>query len=146
MSDFDALTVHMTATGAAVVSHPGMCAAEAAARLRALADVMQAAHDAELTQVPPAGLTSEPGPDEMQPLHSDLSRLDRDRQLWTDGMGHVWDLSLTWADATGNTWTWTRRMDLGAPVMRMHGGGEEQPLDAIRGFAGPLTPVTGGGR
>src|SRR3546814_2142024 len=49
-----------------------------------------------------------------EPINAKGSTLDRERRVWTDGNGHTWDLTVTWADnETGNEWRWMGRVDGG---------------------------------
>lgn len=83
--------------------------------------------------------------DDLAPMKARGGSLTGDR--WTDGEGHVWDLSLIWIDGCRQRWMWAGRFDQsGAPIMRHLTGGRHMPLDAIRGiFGGPMRPAVSGG-
>ncbi|WP_327162065.1 phiSA1p31-related protein [Streptomyces zaomyceticus] len=121
----------------------GMCTTEAAAMLSLIAGELVASHppfpchwDEERDTPAPADR-----PDE--PLPGDGGRLDAERQVWTDGTGHTWDLSVPWDDAVSVRWVWTGRMDTsGVPLMRADDG-EVESLDVIRAVVGPIAPGVG---
>ena len=135
------LVVMLDRSGRMQTSVRGMCNSLAASVLRALADDLDATHppfpcDWDPARDAPAG----DRPDE--PLPTNGARLDAERQVWTDGTGHRWDLSVTWEDAVKVRWQWTGRMDAqGAPLMRADDGAEVESLDVIRAVVGPIAPA-----
>ncbi|AZM53306.1 hypothetical protein DMA15_12500 [Streptomyces sp. WAC 01529] len=77
-----------------------------------------------------------------EPIDSRRGRLDRERSLWTDGRGHLWDLSLVWGDVADRLWRWHGSLDsFGAPLLRTVDGTTTEPLDVVRAVYGPLIPV-----
>ncbi|NJP71929.1 phiSA1p31-related protein [Streptomyces sp. C1-2] len=128
--------------GAEIIGENSMCKVTAANTLRVIADVMESGHGPGVCT--PAGPAGFGRPDE--PLYPHAGTLDQERQVWTDGAGHAWDLSVPWRDNAGSTWLWYGRLDLqGAPLMRSNDWPEPQPLDALRFLRGPMAPVYRGG-
>jgi hypothetical protein len=134
------LVVIFEADGSAKVSHPGMCPASAAVILRRLASVMEHQHGMSRCSESAQPEMQQERPTEPLGLPGEL---DEARKIWTDGRGHTWDLSATWADMAGQVWRWTGRLDSnGAPWMRSGDDVDEQPLDVVRAVYGPIAPVT----
>lgn len=120
--------------------------ADCAVALRDLAHVFEVvAGELHGTQPEPdQDEAHEPAPVE-QPLVARGGRLDRERRTWTDDGGHVWDLSLTWADAVGNEWRWTGSLDRSGTPTMVGGAGDCMPLDVVRVLLGPIAPCRGEG-
>lgn len=125
--------------GHAELIHAAMSPAAAAAELRRLAFMLdQAAAACEAPPLSPSG-------DYIEPMAARGGTLDGDR--WTDGHGHVWDLSLIWTDECDQTWMWAGWFDRsGAPMMRSVDHGDQMPLDTVRVVYGALRPGSAGGR
>lgn len=140
--DEHALVVLVAHDGSYDVQNPNLCNVLAAALLRGIADQLEASH-------PP--YPCEPSSDieahherADEPLLSNAGSLDRERQVWTDGTGHTWDLSLPWTDNGDRSWRWHGSLDSqGSPLMRAEDGDQVQPLDVLRTVLGPIAP--GGG-
>ncbi|MGW2708655.1 phiSA1p31-related protein [Streptomyces sp. NPDC001356] len=132
-----------TEGGAEIVGDDQVCKLKAAAVLRVVADVLASEHEQGQCR-PPTRTPQWRRPAE--PLIPHVSTLDRGRSLWTDGTGHVWDLSVPWGDAYGRSWRWTGDMDRtsGAPLMATEYRAEQQPLDVLRATFGPIAPLPGG--
>lgn len=128
---------------AQLVGDDSVCALHAAAALQALAGMLLAEH---VTEGCRAAAEEAPGERPAEPLLPFAGSIDRDRQVWTDGTGHVWDLSVAWADVNGDTWRWRGGMDpvSGAPVLRCEQWEGAHPLDVLREGRGPIRPVVGG--
>jgi len=144
--DYDELTLVLTmgTNGIVEASHPKLCELEAARILRNVADQMEAAHERG-----PGGGVQIPEHRPAEPMPTSGSSLDHEARVWTDGTGHTWDLSITWADQeTGNTWRWAGRFAPGgAPLLHAVGyPGITRPLDVLRAEYGPIYPAVGGGR
>lgn len=134
------LDVHGSAE---ILGENNVCKARAADVLRYVADVLDSEHGPGMCYPP-----SEPSQfgRPAEPLQVHAGTLDRERQVWTDGTGHVWDLSVPWRDNAGSTWLWYGRLDRqGAPLMWSNDWPESQPLDALRSLRGPMAPVYRGG-
>ncbi|MFI9600367.1 phiSA1p31-related protein [Streptomyces sp. NPDC052043] len=120
-----------------------ICPIRTAALLRVIANDLIASHPlgrcAPSTEAP---IWSRPP----EALHPEAGTLDRARKLWTDGTGHVWDLSVPWGDAYGDTWRWhgTLESESGVPILRCDQWKGEHPLDVLRAGRGPIAPVLGG--
>lgn len=128
---------------AEIVGDDQVCKMQAATILQYVANVLIAEHGTGCCH-PTPGVSGYARPAE--PLHAQAGSLDRDAQLWTDGTGHVWDLSMPWQDNAGSTWQWYGSLDgQGAPLMRSNDWPEPQPLDALRYLRGPMVPVYRGG-
>lgn len=120
-----------------------VCKLKAAAILSVIARDLVAEHGrGRCTPLPEAPLWQRPD----EPLVPYAGTLDRERRLWTDGTGHVWDLSVPWADANGDTWRWHGVIDAasGAPVLRCDQWKGAHSLDVLRAGRGPIRPVVGG--
>jgi hypothetical protein len=132
-----------TSGGAEIHGDDQVCKIKAATVLRVIADMLANEHPHG-----PCGPSERTPrwtrPDE--PLHSNAGSLDRSAQVWTDGTGHAWDLSMPWQDAAGSTWLWYGSLDgQGAPLMRSNDHPTPEPLDALRALRGPIAPVHRGG-
>lgn len=141
------LVLTMGPNGMVEASHPGMCKIEAARILRRVAAQMVASHAPDACTPDDEQPIPEHRPAE--PVDASGSSLDRERRVWSDGTGHTWDLSVTWADQeTGNEWRWMGRVDRsGAPVLHAVGyPGISESLDVLRAMYGPIYPAVGGGR
>lgn len=115
---------------------PPAAAASALRHLAATLDEVAAKH---------GGPSPAPQGDHIEPLTARGGSLDGDR--WTDGHGHVWDLSLTWVDECDQAWMWAGWFDrAGAPMMRSTLHGDQMPLDTVRVVYGALRPAAGGQR
>lgn len=137
------LVVMVRSDGTVTVSSPSLCDGVAADVLRSIAAQLEAAH-------PPypchpaadaAPLTEAP-----ETLGTGGGRYDADRHVWTDGAGHAWDLSVTWAAAGADpVWEWAREFDRsGTPVMQTVGDPSvREALDVLRVLYGPIAPTTG---
>ncbi|GGQ81042.1 phiSA1p31-related protein [Streptomyces flaveolus] len=129
--------------GAELHGDDTMCRLQLAAILSVLAGRLVAEATAE-TCAP----VEAPGwwerPDE--PLMPQAGTLDRERQVWTDGTGHAWDLTVPWADVYGDTWRWHGHLDgeSGMPVLRCDQWPGAHPLDVLRAGRGPIRPTVGG--
>lgn len=129
---------------AEILGENTVCKARVADVLRVVADVMENEHG-------PGPCTPQAGPADGfgrrdEPLFPHAGTLDSERQVWTDGTGHAWDLSVPWRDNAGSTWLWYGRLDgQGAPMMRSNDWPEPQPLDSLRALRGPMAPVYRGG-
>lgn len=125
-----------------LIGEDSFCAIRVAALLRLIAADLLASHPLGPC-APQAEATVWERPAE--PLHPQGSTLDRVRQLWTDGTGHVWDLSVKWGDASGRPWRWTGELDrvTGVPLMRCEYRPDTQPLDVLRATCGPIAPMGG---
>lgn len=135
------IVVTVNPDGKAAVSHPTMCAVDAAAWLERLAAVMRAEHPPHACD--PAQ-DAEPEEREPEPLLQHGGSLADDRRTWFDGTGHAWDLGVVWRDVVDVEWRWVGRMDeSGAPLMRSSTPGDVQSLDVIRAVVGPIVPVRG---
>lgn len=117
-----------------------ICDRMAADMLRTIAAQLDAEHPAH--SCTPGGAPYER--DEAEPLDGRDGELDVDRQVWTDGRGHAWDLSLSWGDCADGAWRWTGLLDAaGTPMMRAVETDERAPLDVVRSLYGPIAPVVG---
>ncbi|MFI5809289.1 phiSA1p31-related protein [Streptomyces sp. NPDC051561] len=138
--DEHVLVITVDAQGALDITPTGGCT-------HAVASVLVHAARALVDAHPPYPCTpdaEQPSGDE--PLHAEHGTLDAERRVWTDGTGHVWDLSVTWAAAaTEPLWMWSGRLDhLGTPVMQPVGDdGVRESLDVLRALYGPISPVGG---
>ncbi|MFF5451835.1 phiSA1p31-related protein [Streptomyces sp. NPDC012950] len=134
------LVVALDRTGVMRTSVRGICSQMAADILRGLADDLEADHPAYPCHWDEERDTPAPADRPAEPLPTDGARLDAGRKVWTDGTGHVWDLSVPWQDAVDVRWRWTGRMDgTGTPLMQSVDGVES--LDVIRAVVGPIVPV-----
>ncbi|MFI1607813.1 phiSA1p31-related protein [Streptomyces griseofuscus] len=124
--------------------HTGkVCTMRAADLLEKLAARLRASHPPFRCLPSAAAVPTAERPDEL--LLAEGGRLDRTASVWTDGRGHVWDLSLTWVDTMGAEWRWYGSLDSnGAPLLRANNGATVQALDVVRALYGPLAPVTEG--
>jgi hypothetical protein len=120
-----------------------VCKLRAAALLRVIANDLAAEHPLGACTPEP---DAEPWERPAESLHSQFGTLDAERALWTDGTGHVWNLSIPWGDAFGRSWRWHGVVDplSGAPMMRCEYRFEAQPLDLLRALYGPIAPLSGG--
>ncbi|RPK76390.1 hypothetical protein EES45_23140 [Streptomyces sp. ADI97-07] len=141
--DFDehALVVTVTRSGIASVVHPSMCGVAAAATLRDLAEQIEAAHSATVC-------APDAEPEAQQPAQPETLGLggafDADREVWTDGTGHAWDLTVTWGSVGNLRWRWTGgTTEAGVPLMRTGEGTEPQPFDLVWALYGPLFAAAG---
>ncbi|MFF1498670.1 phiSA1p31-related protein [Streptomyces sp. NPDC058316] len=142
--DYDehALVLTVTRGGGVTITNPRMCDSAAAAMLRDIADQLDAGH-------PPYPCNPAAVPEQhshAEPLGQG-GALDADRRVWTDGTGHVWDLSGRWTAAeTPGEWEWSGRLDdRGTPVMSAVGSPEvRESLDVLRALYGPISPSVGG--
>ncbi|ALF00182.1 conserved hypothetical protein [Streptomyces sp. SPB78] len=139
--DEHSLVVTIDADGVAELHSAGMCKMRAAAILRFVSTQLAAEHG-----FGPCLPQPEPQHDRPEePLHAHAGTLDREAKLWTDGTGHVWDLSLSWRDATDQSWRWHGSLDRqGTPIMRSGDGSVSESLDIVRALWGPLAPEFGG--
>lgn len=147
--DYDELPLVLTMgpNGIVEASHPGMCKIQAARILRNVANQMVAAHSPH--ECTPGDEAPIPEHRPAEPIDAADGSLDAERKVWTDGTGHTWDLSVTWADQeTGNTWRWAGRFAPGGvPLLHAVGyPGITRPLDVLRAEYGPIYPAVGGGR
>ncbi|MEV5911102.1 phiSA1p31-related protein [Streptomyces chartreusis] len=132
-----------TEGNAELIGEDTMCPINVAAMLRIIAADLLMSHPlGPCLPTPEPPTWSRPA----EPLHPFAATLDRARKLWTDGTGHVWDLSVWWGDAFGRVWRWTGDLDRtsGAPLMRCEYRPETQPLDVLRAVCGPIAPMAGG--
>ncbi|MCT9139042.1 phiSA1p31-related protein [Streptomyces violarus] len=132
-----------TEGGAELLGEDTMCPIQTAAILRTIAADLLASHPlGPCAPVAEAPAWSRPP----EPLHPFAGTLDRARKVWTDGTGHVWDLSVPWADANGDTWRWHGVLDQvsGAPILRCDQWKGAHTLDVLREGRGPIRPVVGG--
>lgn len=142
--DFDEqrLVILVDPDGRYEVKKSKMCDAAAAEMLTAIAQQLVEQHGP--TPCNPAAEPDQPKGRPLESLDSAQGELDRDRKLWRDGRGHMWDLSLSWRDAADRPWRWQGVLDSqGAPIMRSEDGVDRQPLDAVRALYGPLVPSSG---
>ncbi|MFB6875707.1 phiSA1p31-related protein [Streptomyces sp. NPDC056323] len=142
--DFDeqALVVTVARDGFTTVAAARMCDSAAADLLRRIADQLDAGH-------PPYPCDPAAAPEEHDHVETlgNGGSLDADRRVWTDGTGHVWDLSGRWTAAeTPGEWEWSGRLDSsGTPVMTVVGSPEVcESLDVLRALYGPISPSVGG--
>ncbi|MFJ3587492.1 phiSA1p31-related protein [Streptomyces sp. NPDC090231] len=138
------LVVTVAHDGSTTVANPGICDAAAADVLRSIAAQLDAGHPPY-----PCNPGAEPAPqhDHAEPLDAPNGSLDTERRVWTDGTGHVWDLSARWAAAeTEPEWEWSGGLDhQGTPVMRAVGADDvRESLDVLRTLYGPIFPAVGG--
>ncbi|MET9816553.1 phiSA1p31-related protein [Streptomyces sp. NPDC006355] len=141
--DEQRLVILVDSDGRLEVQTGKICTARAAEVLEQIAARLRAAHPPFPCFPPAAANPTSERPDEL--LLADGGRLDRSAQVWTDGRGHAWDLSLTWGDATGVEWRWYGSLDSnGAPLLRANNGVTVQALDVVRALYGPLAPLAGG--
>lgn len=132
-----------TEGGAELIGEGTMCPFRTAALLRVIAADLIASHPlgpcAPSTEAPTWERPTEP-------INPQAGTLDRARRLYTDGTGHVWDLSLPWRDANGDTWRWHGTLDgeSGVPILRCDQWPGAHPLDVLRAGRGPIRPVLGG--
>lgn len=137
------LVVTLDKSGTMRTSVRGICPDMAAAILRRLAADIEADHPPFPCHWDEQRDAPEPADRPDEPLPGDGARLDAERQVWTDGTGHTWDLSVPWDDAVSVRWVWTGRMDTsGVPLMRADDG-EVESLDVIRAVVGPIAPGVG---
>ena len=132
-----------TEGNAELIGEDTICPIRTAALLRVIANDLIASHPlGRCTPSAEAPTWSRPA----EPLIPQAGTLDRARSLWTDGTGHVWDLSVPWADAFGRAWQWTGQLDRtsGTPMMRCEYRPDTQPLDVLRAVCGPIAPMPGG--
>ncbi|MDT0381383.1 phiSA1p31-related protein [Streptomyces sp. DSM 42041] len=130
--------------GTVSVPHSQLCPEQAAAALRQVADHLDAQHTER--PCPPRLPDLDPdGPPPETPFTTRGGRLDALRQVWFDGTGHAWDLSLAWGDACGVEWRWNGRLDPTGrvPLMVASVEGETEPLDVVRARFSPMRPVGG---
>lgn len=143
--DLDEFVLVLTVArdGSTTVFNPTICDSAAAEMLRSIAAQLDADHPPY-----PCSPGSEPAPqhDHAEPLDGPNGSLDAERRVWTDGTGHVWDLSGRWAAAeTVPEWEWSGRLDhRGTPVMRAVGSDVCESLDVLRTLYGPISPALGG--
>lgn len=117
-----------------------VCTVRAAELLEDLAGQLRASHPPYPCEAPNGA--SGPKGRPAEPLDARGGKLDRERSLWTDGRGHVWDLSLVWGDVADRRWQWHGSLDsFGAPLLRTVDGTTTEPLDVVRAVYGPLVPV-----
>jgi hypothetical protein len=135
-----AIVVVVQRDGSHVVEVDGVCKSLAAEFLRGIASRLVAEHGPGLCT--PAPALRHPADDEPANVHG--GRLDRERKVWRDPRGEVFDLSLTWVDQTESAWRWHGSTgQFGEPILRCEDG-EVQPLGVLRALYGPLAPVSGG--
>lgn len=140
MIDLDehVLVITLDEHGDLGITPAGACAYAVAAVLMHAAHALAAEHPP--FRCNPAA--EQPSGDE--PLYAEHGTLDADRRVWTDGTGHVWDLSVAWAAAgTESLWKWSGRLDRGVPVMQAVGTGVKESLDVLRALYGPISPAGG---
>ncbi|MFD3517751.1 phiSA1p31-related protein [Streptomyces sp. NPDC058657] len=140
--DEHALVITVTTAGVLEVRHSDGCLGAVAEALMHVADQLAASHPPHPCN--PAAGTEQNHSDE--PLRTEHSSLDADRVVWTDGTGHRWDLSVTWAAAgTEALWAWSGQLDkIGTPMMQaLDAAGPRVPLDVLRTLYGPISPATG---
>ncbi|MFG2458118.1 phiSA1p31-related protein [Streptomyces sp. NPDC048523] len=141
--DEQALVVLIDRDGGLEVQTGKICTVRAAEVLERLAARLRASHPPFPCFPSAAPNPTSERPDEL--LLAEGGRLDRSAKVWTDGRGHVWDLSLTWGDQYGAEWRWHGSLDSnGAPLLRANNGVTVQALDVVRTLYGPLAPVSGG--
>lgn len=134
------LVVMVRRDGTATVSAPSVCDGVAADLLRNIAADLDAQHPPYVCS---PGDTREEQPDAADTL-GEGGELDADRQVWTDGTGHAWDLSVTWGSAGNLRWRWTgEQNDAGMPLMRTGEGTEAQPFNLVWALYGPLYAAAG---
>lgn len=134
------LVVTLTREGLLTVAHPRLCGVAAAEILRDVAERLIEAHG-------PAACHPVAEPEPQHDTGVTLGQggtLDAERGVWTDGTGHAWDLSVTWASAGDLRWRWTGECDdAGTPLMRTGDGVDEQSFDVVWALYGPLVPTAG---
>lgn len=132
-----------TEGNAELIGEETLCPIRTAALLQVIARDLIASHPLGRCTPSPAAPTWSRPP---EPLHPHAGILDRNRKLWIDGTGHVWDLSVPWADVNGDTWRWHGVIDQasGAPILRCDQWPGAHPLDVLRAGRGPIFPVAGG--
>jgi hypothetical protein len=139
-----ALVLNVDYQGLAYFRVGKVCPRGIASLLRELADRVEASHPPFPCDWDERRGEPEPADRPAEPLVPDRGSLDADAQVWTDGTGHRWDLSVPWDDVTDVRWHWTGRMDgQGVPLMRSNDGEETASLDVIRAVTGPIAPVVG---
>lgn len=135
--DEQVLVLTVGRDGLSSVSHRGICAASAAEVLRDIAEQLMAGHS-PIPCNPAEPEVSKPE------IRGEGGSLSIDRQVWTDGTGHAWDLSVTWGSVGSLRWRWTGGCtESDVPLMRTGDGSDEQPFDLVWALYGPLFPMVG---
>ncbi|MEU0675433.1 phiSA1p31-related protein [Streptomyces sp. NPDC006172] len=139
-TDGAVIVVTVQPDGSYRVQADDVCKSIAAELLHGIADRLRAEH-------PPYPCKPAPGdrrPDEGEAANPYAGRLDRERQVWRDGRGDSFDLTLTWLDQTDSAWRWQGTVgQFGEPIL-MCEDGETQPFGVLRALYGPLMPQLGG--